>query len=157
MTQITYKHWLIFLTVVLVGAGAATAFAIWYGTVTGIAETAELNTDCELQNGACTAEFSSGGKLHLSIGPRPIRGQEKLNLEVRSTGLQVARVEVDFAGVGMNMGFNRPELKPGDPRQFSGTGMLSTCTLDQMYWDVRVLAHTSDGILVAPFRLKMTK
>ncbi len=157
MTKITYRNWLIFLIVILVSTGATAAFLLWRSQTTSIAETADLNPDCDLQKSGCTVEFSSGGKLHLSIDPKPIKGQEPLNLRVRSTDIEARRVEVDFAGVGMNMGFNRPELVKDGEQEFSGTGMLSVCTLDQMYWDVRILAHTSDGILIAPFRFATKK
>jgi hypothetical protein len=71
---------------------------------------------------------------------------------VRTEGVDPDRVEVDFAGVDMNMGFNRVALKPVGQGTFAGTGMLPVCVRARMTWEARVLLHTDAGLLAASFR-----
>jgi hypothetical protein len=99
-----------------------------------------------------------------------------LELQVRIDALPAPRrVEVDFAGFDMDMGYNRVALRPvGSPidqeadqaadqiesqfgRQsgtYTGSGMLPICVRDRMTWEARVLIYLSDGILDAPFRFE---
>ncbi len=74
-----------------------------------------------------------------------------LQLAVRLQDIQANRVEVDFSGVEMNMGFNRVELNR-DADGFSGKAMLPVCVWDAMEWEAQVLIHTRDGLVSVPFR-----
>ncbi len=69
------------------------------------------------------------------------------------------RVELDFAGFDMDMGYNRVVLHAGsdpggDTVSYSGSGMLPICVRDRMTWEARVLIYLPDGILAAPFRFE---
>jgi hypothetical protein len=86
------------------------------------------------------------------IEPRSIPVVKPLTLSVEMEGLEGERVEVDFAGVDMEMGFNRPQLSASGEGRYSGPGMLPVCVREVMEWEARVLIHTQSGILAAPFR-----
>ena len=86
------------------------------------------------------------------ITPRRIPPAEKLELWVRTHSIDARQVEVDFAGVDMNMGFNRATLDPIGPGEFAGPGMLPVCVRARMTWEARVLLHTDEGLAAAPFR-----
>lgn len=130
-----------------------------------ISERAPLNPSCDLLQQACSLSFASGGEVRLTIRPRGIPPAHPLELEVRLEGLPAPqRVEIDFRGVDMDMGFNRTELEPQqgarpDPAEdavagsrWAGTGMLPVCVRDRMTWEAQVLLHYPQRLLAAPFR-----
>lgn len=117
-----------------------------------VALVAPLATDCDLRKGPCEAVFPDGARVAFGITPRRIPPAEKLKLQVRAQGIDARRVEVDFAGVDMNMGFNRATLDPIGPGEFAGPGMLPVCVRACMTWEARVLLYTDEGLAAAPFR-----
>jgi hypothetical protein len=59
---------------------------------------------------------------------------------------------VDFAGVSMNMGFNRPALVPAGPGQFTGQATLPVCVTGRMTWQATVLVEAGRTRIAVPFR-----
>jgi hypothetical protein len=100
---------------------------------------------------ACTAALPGGGEIELAIAPRPIRALQALDLAVRLSGLEARRVELDFAGSDMQMGYNRPVLAGADGR-FTGRTTLPVCVSGSMVWIVTVLLTTESGRIAMPFR-----
>jgi hypothetical protein len=149
---------------------AVVAFKAWPLLYPDISERAPLNADCELIAGPCEVGFASGGAVVLDILPRGIPAVRPLTITASLVGLPAPqRVEVDFTGVDMDMGFNRSELEPashgvagaagrshgdgvGQGTQWSGTGMLPVCVRQRMTWEARVLLHYPQRMLAAPFR-----
>ncbi len=113
--------------------------------------------DCDLRVRACTASFEQGGSVTLAIGPDGIPVLTPLTLTVEVRGLVASEVMVDFVGVGMSMGYNRPTLRPAGAQRFVGSGMLPACVRDTMTWDARVLLQTPVGLLAAPFRFEVRR
>jgi hypothetical protein len=54
-----------------------------------------------------------GGEVSFSISPTDIPILRPLVLQVKTEGIEVLNVEVDFIGIGMEMGFNRSRLEAG--------------------------------------------
>ncbi|HEC15431.1 MAG TPA: hypothetical protein ENI99_02505 [Sedimenticola sp.] len=152
--QISYRIWMTATTVVLIAVIAIAGLQIWRQTPGDIAMIAPLDASCDLQKEPCEAVFPDGGRLVFSISPRPIEGLRTLQLQVQAQGLDVRSVEVDFRGVGMNMGFNRPRLERQSAGRYAGSGVLSVCIMERMTWEATVLAGTDKGILAAPFRFE---
>lgn len=117
-----------------------------------LAEVAPLDPSCDLRAGPCNARFAGGGVVRFAIEPQSIPVVTPLRLAVEATGLDVRAVEIDFAGVDMNMGYNRVALEPVAPGVYRGHGTLPICVRARMDWEARVLIHTGEGILAAPFR-----
>jgi hypothetical protein len=116
---------------------------------------APLNNRCDLRAGSCEVAFpQTGARVAFEVTPRQIPVAEKLRLAVRTEGVEARTVEVDFAGVDMNMGYNRARLEQTGPGEFSGTGMLPVCVRDRMTWEARVLLQTQLGLIAAPFRFE---
>ena len=155
--QLTHKIWVSVTAVVLVAVVVVAAIQIWHQTPGNIVVAAPLNDSCDLQKAPCEARFPDGGRLVLSISPHPIEGLKPLQLQVQIEGLDANSVEVDFRGLGMNMGFNRPRLEKEADGLYAGTGMLSSCILDRMSWEATVLAGTDKGLIAAPFRFETTR
>lgn len=138
----------------LVAAVAVAAIHIW-SQMTGDSEitaSAPLDPSCDIQQETCHALFPDGSRMTLSISPRPIQALKPLEIQVTTEGLDPQAVEVDFRGLGMNMGFNRPHLEKQAEGHYSGSGMLAICVTDRMSWEATVLARTDDGVMAAPFR-----
>lgn len=127
-----------------------------------VAERAPLDPGCDLAASACTGTLPSGGRITLDVQPRGIPPLRPLTLAVRLAGLAPPqRVEVDLAGVDMDMGFNRAVLSPveseapndGSPGlAYTGTATLPVCVRSRMTWEARVLLFYPQRILAAPFR-----
>lgn len=115
--------------------------------VTGVME-----PGCDLQRGACAAKLPNGGHLEFSITPRPIPLLQALRVEVTVTGVNPGKVEVDFAGASMNMGYNRSELPPTGSGRYAGEASLPVCVSGGMTWVATVLVETDRQRIAVPFR-----
>jgi hypothetical protein len=118
-----------------------------------IVEQAPLDPSCDLRLGPCESVLPGGGRVWLSVEPRDARALQPLRLEVRVSGLYAHGVEVDFKGVDMRMGYNRPRLaRDGD--RYTGETVLAACRLPAMRWEARVLVRSARGLVAAPFPLE---
>ena len=111
-----------------------------------------LNTECHLEGADCATTLPGGGEVELSISPKPVKAAEPMRLRVTVRGREVDSVDVDFVGLNMNMGFNRPHLDKTSAGVFSGDAILPVCTRRRMDWEARVLLETPKGVIMAPFR-----
>ena len=113
---------------------------------------ATLDESCDLREGQCSSTLPSGGKVVFSIQPKNIPLISPLQLDVEIEGVKVSNIDVDFIGIGMDMGYNRSRLKEVDKTHFTGSGMLSICARSKMEWEARVSLQTEKGLIVVPFR-----
>lgn len=107
---------------------------------------------CNLQKQVCPATLPSGGTIELSLGARPVPLVKPFAVQVVAKGLQPARIAVDFAGVEMNMGYNRPELQESGEGRFVGEATLPVCITGQMDWQATVLIEAGSERIAVPFR-----
>lgn len=150
----TQKIWMGATALILVAVVGIGGLQIWRQTPKDIVATAALDSRCDLQAGGCESRFPDGGRVSFSIEPRPIVSLKSLQLKVQVAGLEVQAVAVDFRGLGMNMGFNRPHLQQDAEGEYSGTGVLAACIVDRMAWEATVLVTTRDGVYAFPFRFE---
>ena len=115
--------------------------------VAGVAE-----PGCDLQKRACAATWPQGGRLEFSITPRPIPLLQALRVEVTVSGVKPAKVEVDFAGESMNMGYNRGELAAVGPGRYAGETSLPVCVSGSMAWVATVIVEGDAKRIAVPFR-----
>ena len=98
----------------------------------------------------CSAILPNGGRLDLSIEPRPIRPLQPLQLSVSISGFKADTMEIDFDGSEMKMGYNRPVLTAGNGR-FAGQAILPVCVSGTMEWTATVLLTTDKRRIAVPF------
>ena len=147
-----------FAVVLLLFAVAGVAlYKGWPLLYPSLRQVAPLDPECDLRAGPCSGVLPEGGRITFAIKPESIPLVTPLAFEVRLEGLNASAVEIDFQGVGMNMGFNRPKLVAGDGGGYYGNGMLPVCVSDAMEWEAKVLVYTGDGIIAAPFRFITVK
>ena len=118
-------------------------------------ETAYISKDCDLHTSSCEALFKDGGKLIFSIKPTPVAPLLPLELRAELVSMDAESVRVDFQGVGVEMGFYRPQLTDQGNNVYTGTASLAVCTLDKMLWQSTVIIKSDKGTVVAPFQFEV--
>ncbi len=115
--------------------------------VTGVVE-----ARCDLQQRACSAALAEGGMVRLSITPRPISVLQALRVEVGTSGIEAHKVEIDFAGASMNMGYNRIQLAAAGAGRHTGESSLPVCVSGGMSWVATVMIETDRQRIAVPYR-----
>jgi hypothetical protein len=105
---------------------------------------------CDPGRSVCSSTIPDGGRLEFSISPQPIRPLQTLNLDVRLDGLKAERIEIDFDGSQMKMGYNRPLLS-GSNEHFTGQTMLPVCITGSMEWTATIFVTTHSRLIAIPF------
>lgn len=122
-----------------------------------VAISVELDESCDLRKAACTSKLPNGGSVTLSISPNDIPILRPLQIDVKIDGEVVSEVSIDFTGIGMDMGYNRPKLQAISKTQFKGKAILPVCVRSKMEWEAKVLLQTDHGLIMAPFRFYTLK
>lgn len=112
---------------------------------------------CDLRQGSCSSSLPQDGKVTFGIEPRTLPVLKPLALSVSVEGLEVRKVEASFNGVDMNMGINHADLPAAGEGKFNGTITIPVCIRNSMEWEAKVMLHTPDGIIVAPYRFWTSK
>lgn len=108
-------------------------------------------SQCDLGKTPCTIALPEGGQIEIAIDPRPIPALKPLRLLAVASKADVRKIEVDFAGVDMKMGYNRPALESIGDGRFSGQANLPVCITGKMQWQATVLIETGKSVVAAPF------
>lgn len=140
------------IAVLFLGVAGLALYRVWPLLNPQVALMAPLDPNCDLRQGACAGVLPNGGRIRFAIQPETLPLAQPLTLSVIVEGLAAQAVEVDFSGVDMNMGYNRPRLSRVMADTFRGNAMLPVCVRERMTWEARVLVHTDRGLLAAPFR-----
>ena len=98
----------------------------------------------------CFSTLPDGARLDFSIKPHPVPPLQSLDLSVEITALKVDKVEIDFDGTQMRMGYNRP-LLAGSNGRFTGQAILPVCVTGAMEWVATVLITAGDRRIAVPF------
>mgnify|MGYP001245678367 CR=1 FL=1 len=107
---------------------------------------------CDLHQGACGADLPAGGRLTFALAPRPVPVTRPIEVEVHLAGVKADKVEVDFAGVDMAMGFNRPVLAAAGEGRFVAQTVLPVCVTGRMAWRATVVVESGARRIAVPFR-----
>lgn len=107
---------------------------------------------CNLQREACSVALRSGGNVTLAMGTRPVPLVKPFEVQVATSGFSPARVEVDFSGIEMNMGYNRPELTARGTGSYAAEVTLPVCITGSMDWQATVLIETGSERVAIPYR-----
>jgi hypothetical protein len=145
------------IAALILAIGAAVGAKLWLVPNPEASVTAPLDSTCDLNAGPCTSNIPGGGSIEFSIEPRPIPLLRPLRLVVKTQGLDARLVEVDFTGIDMNMGYNRPQLKQEGKDRFSGETTLPVCITGGMAWQAAVIVSTPKIKAVAPFRFDTSR
>ena len=106
---------------------------------------------CDLQQRDCAVDLPQGGKIVFSLGAQAVPLVKPFAVRLNSEGVDVERVEVDFEGIDMKMGLNRPQLQPQKPGEFVGEASLPVCITGGMAWQATVLLEVGRQRIAVPF------
>lgn len=109
---------------------------------------------CDLGQTPCTIALPGGGQVEVAISPHPIPSLKPLKFLAIASGAEVRKIEMDFTGVDMKMGYNRPLLENLGDGRFSGQASLPVCITGKMPWEVTVLIESGRTVIAAPFRFE---
>ena len=115
--------------------------------------TVQPDAACDLNHQTCPAILPGGGRVELSSSVHPVPMVKPFQVLVTVNGLAPSRVEVDFAGIDMGMGLNRPQLQDQGNGRFSAVVSLPVCITGQMDWQVTVLIESGNQRIAIPYRL----
>jgi hypothetical protein len=107
--------------------------------------------DCDLHHQACHADVPGGGRIELSIAPRPIPVVKPLRVTATISGLVANKVDIDFAGVTMNMGYNRVTLNASGNQRYAGETTIPVCITGRMAWRATLMVETDRQRIAVPF------
>lgn len=138
------------VVLVLGGSGLA-GFLAWRWMQPPPLVSGELTPGCDLHRGPCEARFPGGGRLQVSVAPRPIPLVTPVTIEVRLGGIAAETVEVDLSSPDMYMGYNRRMLAAQGDGRYTGRAVLPVCVRDRMRWQLQVTARTRQGAFGARF------
>lgn len=136
---------------------AAVGARLWLDREPAATVHAPLDPACDLHAGPCTSTIPGGGRITLSLSPRPVPLLRPLSVTVRLEGLDARAVEADFTGVSMNMGYNRHPLRAEGGGEYRGEATLPVCITGRMEWQASIIATTGKARIVAPFRFVTTR
>jgi hypothetical protein len=109
---------------------------------------------CDLNQQSCRAEMPGGGRIELAIAPHPIPVIQPLQITVDITGIAPNKVELDFQGVVMEMGYNRMTLLPAGNGRYTGAATIPVCVTGRMQWRATVAVETASQRIAAPFQFE---
>jgi hypothetical protein len=149
----------VFIGILMVAAAAGIGLWQREHTPSVPADIRMLDADprCDLRRQRCALSLPGGGEVLLDISPRGVPPMEPLQLEVLVAGSPLDAVWVDFAGVDMDMGFNRAGLDAAAAGRFTGSGMIPVCIRDRMTWEARVVLTDGTDWVGAPFRFDVMR
>ena len=108
-------------------------------------------TACQVAQAPCAIPLPDGQMLHLTLSPRPVPVVHPIAIELRAPAA-TRRVWADFAGVGMNMGQNRPELTLGNDNVWRAQATLPVCISGSMQWELTLIVESPGRRLHVPMR-----
>lgn len=109
---------------------------------------------CDLNQQACHADLPGGGRIELAITPHPIPVIRPLQATVTFTGLTPEKVELDFAGVAMDMGLNRVTLVPSGAGRYVGETTIPVCVTGRMLWRATLVVEADRRRIAIPFKFE---
>lgn len=106
---------------------------------------------CNLNEQSCRAELPGGGAIALTLSPHPIPVVQPIRVEATLSGLSAEKVEIDFAGISMDMGYNRQQLIEVSADRFSGQVTLPVCVTGRMDWRATLMIESDHRRIAVPF------
>lgn len=146
----------LFITGALIAVAASgyVGFRLWQWQQPPQIVSGAVARGCNLNRAPCEAVFPGGGRLLVSINPRPIPLITPITVEVQLLGLRAESVQIDLNSPDMNMGYNRHQLARQDGERFIGRAVLPVCVRDRMTWQLQATVRTARGPLGAVFEFE---
>jgi hypothetical protein len=144
---------------ILLALAAVAVIGYWYSPLLLPKSDMSATPDpgCDLNREACRASLPGGGQIELSLSPHPIPVVRPMRIQALVSGPNasaVDRIEMDFAGVTMNMGYNRVTLSPQGNGRFAADASIPVCITGRMGWRGTVIVTTDRRRITVPFEFE---
>jgi hypothetical protein len=106
---------------------------------------------CDLNRAACAVDVPGGGRIELALAPHPVPVVRPVQVAASFSGIMPGKVEIDFEGVQMNMGYNRVALAATDAGHFGGEATIPVCVTGRMQWRATLMVETDRQRIAVPF------
>jgi hypothetical protein len=106
---------------------------------------------CDLNQQTCHTDMPGGGRIELAIAPHPVPVIQPLQVTATIVGATPNKVELDFQGVVMEMGFNRLTLLPAGNGRYTGATTIPVCVTGRMLWRATLMLETDRQRIAVPF------
>lgn len=109
---------------------------------------------CDLHRQSCRVALPDGASIELSITPHPIPVVKPLQVVATLSGMSADKVELDFSGATMNMGYNRVTLQASPAGRYSGQTTLPVCVTGRMEWVATLMIESGRRHIAVPFHFQ---
>lgn len=106
---------------------------------------------CDLNREACHVDVPGGGRIELVLAPHPIPVVRPLQVTATFSALAPSKVEIDFQGVVMEMGYNRVTLVPDGNGRYQGEATIPVCVTGRMQWRATLAVESDSKRISVPF------
>ena len=106
---------------------------------------------CDLNRSACAADLPGDGRVELAITPRPVPLVKPLQIVASVSGVAADRVDIDFSGQSMDMGYQRQTLTSDGQGRYRGEAMLPVCVSGRMVWQATLIIESRHQRIAVPF------
>ena len=113
--------------------------------------------ECDLQKQTCSALLENNTSLSFDISPKPILPAKPLHFKVHAPTISLPEIELKIFATNMNMGLHTFKLLPTQNGWYEGDGILPTCMVGDMIWQVNVIFNSSDKSLGSIFYFQTAK
>jgi hypothetical protein len=107
---------------------------------------------CDLQRQSCRTLLPGGASVVFSLSPQPVPLARPFQVEAQLAGLEAEAMEIDFAGIDMNMGYNRSALVNQGKGRFVAEATLPVCVTGRMNWLATLVITTKGQRIAVPFK-----
>jgi hypothetical protein len=106
---------------------------------------------CDLNRAACAVELPGGGRIELALSPHPVPVVRPMQAVASFSGVAPGKVELDFEGVQMNMGYNRIALAAAGEGRYAAEATIPVCVTGRMQWRATLMVETDRQRIAVPF------
>ncbi len=106
---------------------------------------------CDLNRESCHADVPGGGRIELTLAPNPIPVVRPLQVTATFSALTPSKVELDFQGVVMEMGYNRVTLVAEGNGTYKGEATIPVCVTGRMLWRATLAVESDNKRIYVPF------
>ena len=115
------------------------------------------NQECLLNTQRCEATLIDKSHLSLDIEPKPIPLMKPITFRVTLEDTTLPFVEATLFATNMNMGLHTFKLLSKGNGLYEGEGMLPTCIVGNMIWQINIVINQPTQSIGATFFFQTSK
>ena len=113
---------------------------------------ASVDTECNLQETSCTANWENTNSVTVTLNPKPIKPVIPFELQIKTDLPGLKKVYAEFESLNMSMGVLRPDMKQLSAGEYAGGSIISVCSMETMIWQLTIWLETTEGNYASQFQ-----